>query len=137
MEYHQFLGQVQHRARLADFEDAVTATRATLQTLGERLFGGEAGNLAAQLPKEIGHYLLEATKSESFGFDEFIDRVCIREGVERPKATFHARVVMELVREAVSPSLLAKVRAQLPADYNALFAATGVGTRESPPQDLL
>ncbi len=132
MEYHHFVGQVQHRARLADFEDAVTAIRATMQTLGERLFGGEAGNLAAQLPKEIGHYLFEANKSESFGFDEFIDRVSIREGVERPKAQFDARVVMELVREAVSPSLITKVRAQLPAEYGALFAPTGLGAKQSP-----
>lgn len=124
MDYHEFMGQVQHRARLATFEDAVRATRATLETLAERLYGGEAGNLAAQLPQEIGRYLSEPTVNESFGLDEFFERVSQREGVELPLATFHARVVMDVVSDAVSPDLMGKVRAQLPVEYDRLFEET-------------
>jgi uncharacterized protein (DUF2267 family) len=50
MTYDEFIGQVHHRARLGTTGDAVRATRATLEVLGERLFGGEAKDLAAQLP---------------------------------------------------------------------------------------
>lgn len=57
MTYDEFVGQVQHRAQLSDTGAAVAAIRATLETLGEHLFGGKAENLAAQLPREIGIHL--------------------------------------------------------------------------------
>ncbi len=50
MKYDEFISQVQRRANLASREEAERATRATLETLGERLAGGEAKDLAAQLP---------------------------------------------------------------------------------------
>ncbi len=130
MDYHQLLGQVQHRARLGSLEEATRAVRATLQTLGERLFGGEAGNLAAQLPQEIGLYLKEAGPSERFDLDEFYQRVSVREGVDLPAAIFHARVVMGVLAEAVSPGMLANVRAQLPPEFQGLFKA---GIQTNPP----
>lgn len=52
MDHDEFIGQVQHRARLSSRGDAQTAVRATLETLAERLAGGEPSDLAAQLPDE-------------------------------------------------------------------------------------
>lgn len=127
MQYHEFVGQVQHRARLGTEGDAVRAVHATLETLGERLFGGEAHNLAAQLPKEIGDYLERPVDSESFDLDEFYDRVAMREGVDLPDAVYHARVVIEVLRDAVSPGVLDKVLDQLPEEYNQLFQAGSKG----------
>ncbi len=127
MQYDEFIGQVQHRARLASRGEATRAVRATLETLGDRLFGGEAGNLAAQLPEEIGLYLRRETGGESFGLDEFFERVSVLEGVDLPEAIFHARAVMSVVSDAISPSLLDKVRAQLPAEYDRLFEAGSDG----------
>ncbi len=121
MQYDQFVGQVQHRAQLAKSDQAVAAIRATLNTLGDRLYGGEAHNLASQLPFEIGRYLEEGILSEDFGMDEFFERASLREGVELPDAIHHARVVMDVLREAVSPELLSKVRDQLPREYDQLF----------------
>ena len=57
MEHDEFIGQVQARARLDSRGAAEQATRATLETLGERLSEGAAENLAAQLPHEIGEHL--------------------------------------------------------------------------------
>lgn len=128
MKYHEFLGQVQHRARLASLEEATRATRATLETLGERLYGGEAGNLAAQLPEEIGLYLRRGGGGESFDLDEFFGRVSLREGTDLPAAVFHARAVMDVLKEAVSPGLLRKVLDQLPEEYDRLFEAGSVGS---------
>lgn len=41
MNFHDFLGQVQHRAQLRSMDEALRATRATLTTLSERLQGRE------------------------------------------------------------------------------------------------
>jgi uncharacterized protein (DUF2267 family) len=116
MQYDQFVGQVQHRAQLADGGQAVHAIRATLETLGERLFGGEAEELASQLPAEIGYYLRQARIKHKFGMDEFFERVSAREGVALHRAMHHARVVLSVLAEAVSPGEIEDVRAQLPGD---------------------
>lgn len=50
MDHDRFIGQMEDRARLDSRRSAERATRATLETLGERLDAGAAGNLAAQLP---------------------------------------------------------------------------------------
>ena len=57
MQHDEFIGEVQARARLSSRGDAERATRAVLETLGERLAGGQPHNLAAQLPEEIGRHL--------------------------------------------------------------------------------
>ena len=57
MNYHDFMGHVQNRARLGTTGEAVHATRATLNVLSQRLYGDMSDNLAAQLPEEIGDYL--------------------------------------------------------------------------------
>ncbi len=127
MQYDQFVGQVQHRARLANSGEAVAAIRATLETLGEHLFGGEADNVAAQLPHEIGIYMLQAVPTEGFTLDEFFRRVSSREGVDLPVAIYHARVVIEVLEEAVSPGLMDKVKDQFPPEYNQLFRSGSKG----------
>lgn len=130
MQYHDFLGQVQHRARLADQQQALRATRATLETLAERLSGGEAHDLAAQLPQEIGRFVDQDDdhRGESFGLDEFINRVMQRENVDKPTATFHARVVIDVLCDAVSAGEVRDVLQQLPDEYNRLFLAGSEGS---------
>lgn len=131
MKYSEFVGQVHHRAEMASENEAVRAIRATLQTLGERLFGGEPGDLAAQLPQEIGAYLAMGDGQERFGFDEFLKRVAKREGVDLPVATYHARVVVDVLKEAVTPGEIEDALAQLPETYNALFEAGSEGGMET------
>ncbi|MHB0871006.1 MAG: DUF2267 domain-containing protein [Chloroflexota bacterium] len=128
MQYDRFVGLVQSRARLASEGEAVRAIHATLETLGERLFGGEADNLASQLPVEIGHYLKEPAVSESFDLDEFYRRVSMREGIDLPLAIYHAKSVIEVLKEAVSPGVLDKLLDQLPEEYDKqLFGVTTKG----------
>jgi uncharacterized protein (DUF2267 family) len=123
MTFHDFIGKVQNRTRLGTSGEAVRATRATMEVLGQRLFGGEAKDLAAQLPEEIGVYLTSNGESEAFGLDEFYRRVGKKEGVDLPVAVHHARSVMSVVQEACSPGELEDVRAQLPDEYDSLFEA--------------
>lgn len=101
--------------------------RATLETLGQRLAGGEAGDLAAQLPAEVGHYLQQTTDGERFGVDELIRRVSREEGVDLPNAIYHARAVISVLREAVSPGEMDHVRAQLPEAFDPLFDSGSEG----------
>ena len=120
MKHDEFIGQVQHHARLASRGEAERATRATLQTLGERLAGGEPKDLASQLPPEIGAYLLSgaAGKGERFSLDEFYRRVSEREGKDLPQAVFHARAVIRVLNEAVSRGEFNDILAQLPPEFD-------------------
>ncbi len=129
MQTDQFIGLVQSRARLASTGEALRAISATLQVLGQRLFGGEAGDLASQLPSELGHYLLDGQEqgTEPFDLDEFFERVSILEGADLPDAVFHARVVISVLQQAVSRGEMDDVRAQLPEEYDPLFESGGEG----------
>lgn len=129
MKHDEFIGQVQHRARLGSRGEAERATRATLETLAERLAGGEAKNLASQLPQEIGEHLRREWSGigERFSLDEFFRRVSLREGVDLPDSIFHARAVIEVVSEAVSKGEMDDVRAQLPAEFDRLFESGSEG----------
>lgn len=132
MQLDEFLGQVQSRATLNDTHDALRAARATLQTLGERISEREAWDLAAQLPRELGEYLreLNATHGDRFDTDEFLRRVCEREGVELADGTYHTRVVMEVVRDAVTPGEWRDIEAQLPEDLRLLLASGSQGQND-------
>jgi len=132
MKFDEFVGHVQNRAQMASTGEAVSAVRATLQTLGERLYGGEADDLAAQLPEEIGAYLTLGNGNEIFSLEEFLRRVAERESVDYPDAVYHVRVVMEVVGEAVTPGELDDVRAQLPIEYDPLFEAGSTGEMSTP-----
>jgi uncharacterized protein (DUF2267 family) len=132
MKFDEFVGRVQHRAKLGTEGETVRAIEATLTTLGERLAGGEAANLAAQLPEELGAYLRGAPEGESFDLDEFFNRVTIREGVDEPGAVYHARAVLSVLKEAVTPGEWADMRAQLPDEYEALLEAGAKGELDIP-----
>lgn len=121
MEYDQFLNMVQRKVRLASHGEAVEAIHATLETLGERLDSGQTRKLAAQLPHEIGFYLTNSHRTGRFDLDEFFERVSHRPSANKPDAVHHARVVIVVMEEAVTPQLLEKVLDQLPADFNPLF----------------
>lgn len=122
MNFKEFVGQVQHRLEYAQFGQAVRATRAVLTTLGERLQEGEATDLASPLPMEIDRYLTEAEHGQRFDYQEFLDRVAEREGVDRSDANYHAQQLMAVVAEIVPPGNIEKVDGQLPDDFDQLFA---------------
>lgn len=125
MQYQEFVNRVNEQIRTESPGDAELAIQATLATLGERISGGEAENLAAQLPAELqtqlesGNYTEEA---EPFSLDEFYLRVAEREGASSPEtAVEHARAVMEQLTRAVTGGELADIQRQLPEEYEPLF----------------
>jgi uncharacterized protein (DUF2267 family) len=133
MQHDAFIGQVQARAKLASRGQAEGLTRATLETLGERATEQLAENLAAQLPREIGENLRRtevfggAGTGERFDRSEFIRRVSSRSGLAEPQATYGARVVFEVLREATEGGVMNKVRDALPPEIQALVDAGSTG----------
>ncbi|WP_049904545.1 DUF2267 domain-containing protein [Natrialba asiatica] len=121
MNYTEFIGQVQHELEFARAGQAVRATRAVLTTLGERLQGGEATDLASPLPMEIDRYLIAADHGQRFDYQEFLDRVAEREGVDRSDANYHAQQLVAIVASVVPPGNIEKVRNGLPEDFDPLF----------------
>jgi uncharacterized protein (DUF2267 family) len=137
VKYDEFIAQVQRRADLSTKDEAERAIRATLETLAGRLAGGEAKDLAAQLPPEIAIYLEQPRvgAGEDFSLDEFFKLVSEREGVELAEASFHARVVLGLLTEVVTMGEIEDVRAQLPPEFRQLFEVENEG--ELPGQGVI
>ena len=126
MQTDEFLGQVQNKAHLATLGEAMRATRATLETLAERLGPDDTRHLAAQLPHEIQLFLADpGAVPERFSSAEFLLRVCAREGIDLKLSTDHARAVIDVLTQAVSPGESIDVLDRLPDDYRRLFVANG------------
>ena len=128
MDFEDFLGDVQDKAQLDSREAALTVTRCTLTSLSARIQPGEANDLAAQLPEEIGRFLTETDGVESFSFEEFVDRVAECGGYgenEVADAVFGAQVVMDVLGDATTDGEFEDVRSQLPEDeFDELFEIT-------------
>jgi uncharacterized protein (DUF2267 family) len=117
MKYGEFIKHVQERANVPK-EEAELLTRLTLETLADRLAGGEPHDLASQLPKELQDYVRPSEKlTERFGVDEFIDRVARAAKIDGETARRGVRAVLTTVREAVTPGEWDDVMAQLPREY--------------------
>ncbi|MCU1512469.1 MAG: hypothetical protein JWO34_2309 [Arthrobacter sp.] len=121
MQFDQFVDLVAKRANVPPSR-AQTLTYDALRTLAERISGGEARDLAAQLPAELQPMLSElvAATAEDFAVDEFVRRVAERASVDGDVAREAARAVMLTLREAVTPGEWDEVTAQLSADYSEL-----------------
>lgn len=125
MRHDEFIGEVQHRAKLPSRGDAERITRVTLETLGERLQAPD--NVASQLPPEIGRHLSEGSGTfERLGVQDFLQRVEDKLG-SGPEAIFHARVVIDVVRDAVGDDTIQSALEQLPAEFRQLFESGSDG----------
>ncbi len=121
MKADEFIKQVMDRAGIPSRDQAINATHATLSVLGERLFGGERNDLAAQLPQELQPYLLESGISRKFDVEEFFERIGEEEGIGADQAAKHARAVISVLCDSVTAGEIKDVRSQLPKDFAPLF----------------
>jgi uncharacterized protein (DUF2267 family) len=116
-----FVERVARRAALEPPE-ARRASEAVVETLAERIAGGEVDDLAEQLPEDL-HPALERGKASTGGkaqamsLDEFIERIADREGVSYEQALEHARAVFAALRDSVTEKELADILAELPRGY--------------------
>ena len=122
MRYEEFLNEVQHRIGAARLDEARRAITATFSTLCERISGGEAADLADQLPQELKEPLRRAGEdAEEFSLEELLRRVGERAGVNTDAAYDRAWAVLSVLGEAVSGGELDDARAQLPREFQPLF----------------
>ncbi len=123
MKQDEFMTKVGQRADVS-LKTAEALTTATLQTVAERISGGEAEDLAAQLPAELKPHLA-STDENAQGFDaeEFVRRVAERAGMDPERARAGVRAVFTTVREAVTSGEVDDITAQLPKDFGELVGA--------------
>jgi uncharacterized protein (DUF2267 family) len=118
----EFLRRVAERAGL-DEERAREATEAVLETFGERIAGGEAQDLAAQLPEPAAEPLLRpGGDAQAIPADQFVHRVAERERAPDVVAREHARAVLTTVRESVTVDEWQDTVSELPREYDELLA---------------
>ncbi|WP_319460242.1 DUF2267 domain-containing protein [Micromonospora sp. RTP1Z1] len=121
MNYAEFLEAVGQRTGMPAAE-AANVIRATLTTLAERISGGEARDLATQLPEEFRGYLhKEVDFAERLDLVEFLNEVRARAGMDDQRAAEGARAVLTTLREAVSAEELKDLESELSKDIRQLL----------------
>jgi uncharacterized protein (DUF2267 family) len=117
VKYAEFIQAVARRPKMSSTQ-AEPITRATLETLAERLTGGQAQDLAAQLPQELQGYLRKPDeRPEPFGLAEFFERVQKRAAVDLQSANDGVCAVLDTLREAVSAKEYGDFVDQLPKEF--------------------
>jgi uncharacterized protein (DUF2267 family) len=122
MKYDEFIESVRQRTGLPR-EAAETLTHATLRVLAERLSGGEAEDLQAQLTTELKDDLAvpKEKPAQSFGAKEFTRRVAQLADIDEPAAQIGAAGVLATLGDAVTPGEFDDVLSQLGREYAALM----------------
>ena len=117
MKYNEFIARVADGVGVSE-SVAQELARAVLATLAERITGGEARDLAEQLPLPLQNSLLPAQEeAEAFDFVEFVRRVADRTGTDFSVAEMAVNVVLATLRDAVTPGEFDDVISQLPDDF--------------------
>ncbi len=121
MKMDEFISKLTARGTFDDPDQALDAAQATLTVLSERITGGEASDLAAQLSSDLGEWAASAASSGGVAMDaeEFCRRIAERaDTIESPQeAQRAARAVFELLSEAVSEGEFSDLCAQLPESW--------------------
>jgi uncharacterized protein (DUF2267 family) len=121
MKYDEFVSHVSARAGVPP-DRAAVLTRVTLTTLAERITGGEARDLASQLPKDLQTALIPPQEpAEKFDLAEFVRRVKGRAEIDDEEtAREGVRAVFLTLAEAVTGGQFRDVMSQLPREFREL-----------------
>jgi uncharacterized protein (DUF2267 family) len=121
-DYAGFIATVEREADVPH-DQAERAVSATLETLAERISGGEARDLAEQLPPELQDMVDKTADNgpKALSAEEFLQRVQAREHVPIGKAREHVRAVFAALRQTVSSEEIADLAAQLPRELEMLL----------------
>ena len=124
MQTREFIRTVAERSALSR-EESADLTRATLETLADRLSASEAGELARQLPEPLNESLVTRTAAtEKFGLEEFIGRVSKHTGLTVAETTGGVRAVFTTLHDLLARERFDHVMAPVPDDFLDLAAAT-------------
>jgi uncharacterized protein (DUF2267 family) len=123
MEERAFAAAVAEQAGLSR-EEAADLTRATLEALGRQLSGGEARDLALDLPSGLADSLPRRVGgAHPVPLREFIHQVSARTGLNEAEATRGTRAVLATLDRAVDSPHVQHALTQLPAAYRRFSAA--------------
>lgn len=119
MQQQEFVSAVKESLDLPDNRSAERAVRATLTVLGQRLEGGEAKDLASQLPAGLKEALPDEGAGERFDVDTFYQRIADQEGdgVTVAQARQHARAIAKGLETALTDGEWQNFTSQLPNDF--------------------
>jgi uncharacterized protein (DUF2267 family) len=119
MQEHEFVAAVKESLGLPDNQAAERAVKATLTVLGQRLEGGEAKDLASQLPGSLADALPNEGAGERFDVDTFYQRIAEQEGegVTVAQARQHARAIAKGLETALTDGEWQNFTSQLSQDY--------------------
>jgi uncharacterized protein (DUF2267 family) len=126
MAVESFLRRVADRAGVRE-DDARRVTEAVLETLAERIAGGEVDDLIARLPVELHEPLRRGRdrtggKASAMPLEEFERRVAAREGPGAADVRDHLRAVLATLRDAVGEDEFSDITVQLPRQYDVVLA---------------
>lgn len=104
-------------------QTAQSLTEATLRTLAERIGGGQAADLTDRVAHELRPFIAKGRQEdpEAFAYDEFLQRVAERAGVDRGVAERGVRAVLQTLHRVVGHREFEDTIAQLPAELRALI----------------
>jgi uncharacterized protein (DUF2267 family) len=116
-----FTRRVARRGALEPAE-AHEASEIVLETLAERIAGGEVDDLAEEIPEPLRPPLERGKaraggKAQRMSLDEFIARIAEREGVSYEQALDHARAVFATLRETLTDKEFSDLLSELPRGY--------------------
>ncbi len=121
MDYKDFLKRVQDLSGLSE-QESRASVEATLQTLGERMERPERNKLAAELKNELKTSLLKRSAGEHFTLEDFFTRIGARAGgVHYSQSVERCRIVLAVLREAVSEGDIEAAIKKLPHEFRELF----------------
>lgn len=125
MQYTEFIDRVAQQGKM-NRDQAEALTTATLTTLAERITGGEAEDLASQLPDGL-HERLEGAQedAEAFTFDEFQNRVRDRSSLAVEDIANGIRAVFAILGVAVTSGEFDDMISHLPREYRDALGVTG------------
>jgi uncharacterized protein (DUF2267 family) len=120
MDDREFFQRVAEKAVLS-VEEAADLTRATLQTLSDRISNGEARHLAQQLPDGLSEYLPQKDRIERFGLPELLQRVGKRTGLNARETEAGVHAVLTTLSATVDADVFDHVMAQLPGAFRTMI----------------
>lgn len=121
MNYDEFLSKVKERTDIVSDVQGSTVLTAILNTLAERITPEQRHNLASQLPEDLKHLVIIEDDAETFGLDDFYNRVSQRLNTSRERTGEISEEVLLILSEAVSQGEIDNIKAELPEEFYQLF----------------
>lgn len=123
MQYNEFLAKIQERGEYGSREETERVTRIVLAVLGLRLAGGEARDLATQVPDQVSDVLLvESGAGRPLGIEEFLNQIATRLNTGSDEAArWDASAVLSTLADAIDGGELDQLLSLFPTSYAALF----------------